>query len=82
MARPWPFARARHAAASFTHFEEFIMQAIFSAMRRFVRDDGGVTAIEYGLIAALIGVAAVTAMTGLGNALVTKFTSIASIING
>ena len=31
------------------------------------RDSRGATAIEYGLIAALIAVAAITAMSGLGN---------------
>jgi pilus assembly protein Flp/PilA len=33
------------------------------------RDEAGATAIEYGLIAALIAVAAITAMQGLGNQL-------------
>jgi pilus assembly protein Flp/PilA len=39
------------------------------------RDEAGATAIEYGLIAALIAVAAITAMTGLGNSLKTTFNS-------
>jgi pilus assembly protein Flp/PilA len=34
----------------------------------------GATAIEYGLIAALIAVAAITAMTGMGNSLKSTFT--------
>ena len=34
--------------------------------RKFVADNKGATAIEYGLIAALIAVAAVGAMSGLG----------------
>lgn len=33
------------------------------------RDEGGATAIEYGLIAALIGAASVAALSGLGNEL-------------
>lgn len=37
------------------------------------RDEEGATAIEYGLIAALIAVAAITAMTGLGSQLSTTF---------
>ena len=37
------------------------------------RDEAGATAIEYGLIAALIAVAAITAMQGLGNELRTTF---------
>ena len=35
--------------------------------RNLIRDEAGATAIEYGLIAALIAVAAITAMQGLGN---------------
>jgi pilus assembly protein Flp/PilA len=37
-----------------------------SAVRAFLADENGVTAIEYGLIASLIGVAMVTAATALG----------------
>ena len=38
-------------------------------LARLIRDESGATAIEYGLIAALIALAAVTAMSGAGNAL-------------
>jgi pilus assembly protein Flp/PilA len=38
-----------------------------------VRDEAGATAIEYGLIAALIAVAAIAAMQGLGNQLKLTF---------
>ncbi|MBA3879643.1 MULTISPECIES: Flp family type IVb pilin [Sphingomonas] len=38
----------------------------------------GATAIEYGLIAALIAVAAIAAMGGLGNRLKTTFTNVTS----
>ncbi len=37
--------------------------------RKMLKDNKGATAIEYGLIAALIAVAAITAMQGLGNQL-------------
>ncbi len=37
--------------------------------RKLLKDQKGATAIEYGLIAALIAVAAITAMQGLGNQL-------------
>lgn len=40
-----------------------------------LRDEQGATAIEYGLIAALIAVAAITAMQGLGSELQTTFTT-------
>lgn len=38
-----------------------------------LRNEDGATAIEYGLIAALIAVAAITAMNNLGNQLTTTF---------
>ena len=38
-------------------------------LRKFFKNDKGATAIEYGLIAALIAVAAISAMTGLGKQL-------------
>ena len=42
-------------------------------INKLFRDEAGATAIEYGLIAALIAVAAITAMQGLGNELSTTF---------
>jgi len=42
----------------------------------FVKDESGATAIEYGLIAALISVAAITAMTTLGTNLAKTFNSV------
>ncbi len=42
------------------------------------RDEAGATAIEYGLIAALIAVAAIAAMQGLGNSLKGTFNSTSS----
>jgi pilus assembly protein Flp/PilA len=43
---------------------------------RFVKDESGATAIEYGLIAAGISLAIIAAVNGLGSTLNTKFTSI------
>lgn len=45
---------------------------------RFVRDELGATAIEYGLIAALIAVVIITALQTVGTKLSTTFTSIAT----
>ena len=45
---------------------------------RFVKDESGATAIEYGLIAAGISLAIIAAVNGLGTTLNTKFTSIHS----
>ncbi len=43
---------------------------------RFVSDESGATAIEYGLIVALIAVVIITAVTTLGTKLNTAFTAI------
>ena len=45
---------------------------------RFVKNESGATAIEYGLIAAGISVAIIAVVNGLGSTLNTKFTSISS----
>lgn len=45
-------------------------------INKLLRDEAGATAIEYGLIAALIAVAAVTAMGSLGNQLSTTFSDV------
>ena len=47
-------------------------------LRRVVTNEEGATAIEYGLIAALISVAAVTAITTVGTSLSTTFDTIAT----
>ena len=45
---------------------------------RFAKDESGATAIEYGLIAALISVVIITALTTVGSNLNTKFGSVAT----
>jgi pilus assembly protein Flp/PilA len=45
---------------------------------RFVKDESGATAIEYGLIAAGISVAIIAVVNGIGTTLNTKFTSIST----
>ena len=47
-------------------------------IRNFLKNSKGATAIEYGLIAALIAVAAIAAMQGLGNQLTTTFGNVTS----
>jgi pilus assembly protein Flp/PilA len=47
---------------------------------RFAKDESGATAIEYGLIAALIAVAIIVGAGNVGTALNTKFTGIATSI--
>jgi len=51
-------------------------------IRKLVRSEQGATAIEYGLIAALIAVAAITAMQGLGSSLNTTFTNVSTAMSG
>ncbi|MEO6093190.1 MAG: Flp family type IVb pilin [Novosphingobium sp.] len=51
-----------------------------SAIKTFLKNKRGATAIEYGLIAALVAVAAVTAMQGLGNELKTSFNATSSAL--
>ena len=49
---------------------------------RFLKDDSGATAIEYGLIAAGISVAIIAVVNGLGTSLNTKFQSISDQLGG
>jgi len=48
---------------------------------RFVRDESGATAIEYGLIAALIAVVIITVLTQIGTSLNDKFTAVKAGLN-
>lgn len=45
-------------------------------IKRFAKDEDGATAIEYGLIAALIAVAIITAVGSLGDRISAAFTSV------
>jgi pilus assembly protein Flp/PilA len=47
-----------------------------------MQDDSGATAIEYGLIVALIAVVIITAVTTVGTNLSAKFTSVGTAIAG
>ncbi len=49
-------------------------------IQKFVRDEEGVTAIEYGLIAALIAVVIIASVTIVGTKLVLVFTNIATAL--
>jgi pilus assembly protein Flp/PilA len=52
-----------------------------SFLTRFLRDEEGATAIEYGLIAALVSVVIIGALTLLGQNLSATFDTIAASIN-
>ena len=47
-------------------------------LRKFVKDESGATAIEYGLIASLIAVAAIVAMTAVGSKLTSTFSNVSA----
>jgi pilus assembly protein Flp/PilA len=57
-----------HVYMEFTHMKNLLS--------RFVKDESGATAIEYGLIAAGISLAIIAVVNGLGANLNTKFTAI------
>ena len=52
------------------------MKTIFSAVQAFVADEDGVTAIEYGLIAALVGVGMAVAAQALGDQISATFQNV------
>jgi pilus assembly protein Flp/PilA len=47
-------------------------------IREFLREESGATAIEYGLLAVLIAIAAITAMSAVGTAVSTTFSTAAN----
>jgi pilus assembly protein Flp/PilA len=51
-------------------------------LRLLLRDESGATAIEYGLIAGLVAVAIIAALTALGTSLDTLFTDVAATVDG
>lgn len=54
---------------------------MISLIKDFIADETGATAIEYGLIAALVSVAAVVALTELGTSLSGMFNLVSTVIN-
>jgi pilus assembly protein Flp/PilA len=51
-------------------------------LKRFVANESGATAIEYGLIAALVSVALISGATALGSKLNTAFTDLSTQMKG
>jgi pilus assembly protein Flp/PilA len=56
------------------------MQALIQGIKRFVREDEGVTMVEYGLIAALIAVVCLAAVTVIGTQLNVTFGKIGTAL--
>ena len=50
--------------------------------KKLIKNEEGATAIEYGLIAALIAVAAIAAMKGLGTQLKSTFNNVSTSMGG
>ncbi len=66
MMRPWPEAREKP------------MQTDINLLRHFLADESGATAIEYALIATLIGVVIIVGVTAVGTKLSTSFSNISA----
>ena len=62
-----------------THTWELVMQNLVT---RYIKDESGATAIEYGLIAALIAVSIIVAARGVGTSLQNKFAVVSAEVNG
>jgi pilus assembly protein Flp/PilA len=67
----------RHVVQTAQLDERHTMKMLFS---RFMKDESGATAIEYGLIAAGIAVAIIATVSGLGTKLKTTFTSVSNAL--
>ena len=50
--------------------------------KHLIEDESGATAIEYGLIAGLVAVAIIAALTTLGGSLTDLFTSVSNSLDG
>jgi pilus assembly protein Flp/PilA len=48
----------------------------------FLKDEEGLTMVEYAIAGALVSIAAVTAFTNLGAAVVTRITALVAAVNG
>lgn len=55
---------------------------MFQLLRDFVADESGATAIEYGLIAALVSVAGIVALEAMGQSLSQMFGTVSSKLDG
>jgi pilus assembly protein Flp/PilA len=55
------------------------MIAMLDSVRMAIFDDSGATAVEYGLIAALISIAGIAALTSMGSSLTTIYTYVSDV---
>ena len=66
------------AGARYSLFRRRTAKEIHMSLINFLRDENGVTAIEYGLIAALIAVAIIAALNQMGTSLTNNFNEIST----
>jgi pilus assembly protein Flp/PilA len=71
------FAKQTERPTSLRSFVEDFTMRMFS---RFLKDESGATAIEYGLIAGLIGVVVITAVTSVGTKVSNQFKTIGNAL--
>jgi pilus assembly protein Flp/PilA len=73
------FGQSEHTKASRTVLQTATHRSVSmkNLAKRFVKDESGATAIEYGLIAACIAIAIITAVKTVGNNLSSTFSNIA-----
>jgi pilus assembly protein Flp/PilA len=55
--------------------------AVTTVFKRFIKDDSGATAIEYGLIAAIVAIGLIASLQGLKNNLSSTFSKVGSRLN-
>jgi pilus assembly protein Flp/PilA len=76
---PWSGKRiAAEAKILISTARSYMEPTMKNLLARFVKDESGATAIEYGLIAAGISLAIIAAVNSLGTALSSKFAAISS----
>jgi pilus assembly protein Flp/PilA len=56
------------------------MQSIIAQAKNFIRDENGITALEYGMLAALITVMIMASMASIGSTLSSVFSDIANAV--
>lgn len=70
----------RTEATDFAAFDFLVEDFAMRLIARFMKDESGATAIEYGLIAGLIGVVVITAVTNVGTKVSNQFKTIGNAL--
>lgn len=55
---------------------------LIQSIQKFVRDEDGISTVEYGLVLALVGVVVATALTGLGTTISDRIDALATTVEG